>query len=553
MPTEGAGVSWSDDVAPWFDGHVAVAVTDLPASAMEMPTDPMAVPEVPPTVFLLGVTDAAAAEAGIGRLIAAAEAQDTSLTFTDTEHDGVTIRSVEGSEGGAYALTEDQLVIGSDADVVATALDTHAAGTGTLAEMAEITRLTDTLPTDWLMFMTYDMTDLMAEAFAQGASASPEIAAALESLMANQPLRGAMAVSAAGDRFLLDSATEPPTGPFAPENADRGLAGEVPADTLYYSEAGNLGAALAAVIEPMKQALSTTPEGEEQIRTAEGAIGADLEELVSWVDDGAIAIGYDGSQPYGGMVLVPNDVAAAERRLGQLATFAGLGALDPSSGITVDEEEVDGVTVTTITLGLAGRRGHDDAADADRRRARVRRDRRPGDHRHRRRLRAARPCPRCGRFPGVAAALLPRRSTSSSGRENAGVVWLDLAGTREAIESALGPMLAEGDLDGMYETEIRPWLLPLDRIVSVTRLEGDVLRPTGRAAGRMIPLAAPAVPRRARRRRGSGRGARAPRGCRRSAARLEQRSRRPLRGARARDHEAADLRRGIDHLPGGGR
>ena len=68
----------------------------------------------------------------------------------------------------------------------------------------------------------------------------------------------------------------------------------------------------------MKQAVSTTPEGEEQIRTAEGAIGADLEELVRWIDDGAIAIGYDGSQPYGGMVLVPNDVAAAERRLGQL-------------------------------------------------------------------------------------------------------------------------------------------------------------------------------------------------------------------------------------------
>ena len=146
------------------------------------------------------------------------------LSFTETQHAGVTIHSAEGSQGGAYALTDDQLVIGSDAEVVATALDTHAAGTGTLAEMAEITRLTDTLPTDWLLFMTYDMTDLMAEAFAQGASASPEMAAAFESLMANQPLRGAMAVSASGDRFLLDSATEPPTGPFALENAERGLA-----------------------------------------------------------------------------------------------------------------------------------------------------------------------------------------------------------------------------------------------------------------------------------------------------------------------------------------
>ena len=469
LAEEGAGVSWSDDVAPWFDGHVAVALTDLPASAMEMPTDPMAMPEVPPTVFLLGVTDAAAAEAGIGRLLA--EAGDAGLTFTETQHAGATIHSVSGSENGAYALTDDQLVIGSDADVVATALDTHAAGTGTLAEMAEITRLTDTLPTDWLLFMTYDMTDLMAEAFAQGASASPEIAAALESMMANQPLRGAMAVSASGDRILLDAATEPPSGAFAPENAERGLAGEVPADTLYYSEAGNLGAALAAVIEPMKQALSTTPGGEEQIRTAEGAIGADLEELVSWVDDGAIAVGYDGSEPLGGMVLVPNDMAAAERRLGQLATFAGLGALDPSSGITVDEEEVNGVTVTTISwAGSAGPLMPAEtgivveyAVTDDRAIIGV------GDVFVRRVL---------ALNQADSLALQPRYSEAIDelgGSENAGVVWLDLAGTREAIESALGPMLADGGLDGMYESEIRPWLLPLDRVVGVTRLEGDVL------------------------------------------------------------------------------
>ena len=474
LAAEGAAISWSDDVAPWFDGHVAVAVTDLPVSAMEMPVDPMAVPEVPPTVFLLGVTDPAAAEAGIGRLLAAAEEADASLTFTDTEHDGVTIRSVEGSENGAYALTDDQLIIGSDADVIATALDTHAEGTGTLAEVAEMTRLTDTLPTDWLFFMTYDLTDLMADALAEGASASPEMAAALESIMENQSLRGAMAVSASGERVLLDAATDPPTGPLAAENAERGLADEVPADTLYYSEAGNIGTALSAVIEPLKQALSATPGGEEQIRAAEGALGADLEELVSWIDDGAIAIGYDGSQPYGGLLLVPNDVAAAERRLGQLATFAGLGALDPTSGITVDEEEVGGVTVTTI-------RWEDQNADPA----------------------MAMPMPTSAvveyavtddrAIIGIgdvfvrsvlsldeadSLASQPRYADAIAefgGSDNAGVAWLDLAGTREAIESALGPVLSEGDPDGIYESEIRPWLLPLDRFVSVSRLEGDVL------------------------------------------------------------------------------
>ncbi|MGH2386180.1 MAG: DUF3352 domain-containing protein, partial [Candidatus Limnocylindria bacterium] len=340
LAEEGVGISWTDDVAPWFDGHVAIAVTELLASAMAMPADPMAVPEVPPVIVLLGVTDAAAAEAGIERLLA--EAGDDAPSFTETEHAGFTIRSVDGSETGAYALTDDQLVVGSDIDAVRIALDTRAAGTGTLAEVAEMTRLTETLPADWLAFVTYDLTEVMAAAFAEGATASPEMTAAFESLMANQPLRGAMAMSAAGDRLLVDVATDPPTGPFEVENADRGLAAEVPADALYYSEAGHLGAAFAAVIEPMKEALRSMPEGEEQIRVAEAALGADIEEFVSWIDDGAIAIGYDGSQAYGGMVLVPSDIDAAQRRLGQLASLAGLGALDPSSGISVEEEEIDG-------------------------------------------------------------------------------------------------------------------------------------------------------------------------------------------------------------------
>ncbi len=469
LAEQDAGVSWADDVAPWFDGHLAFAMTEVTAEMMEMPADPMAVPEVPPMVVLLGVTDADAAAAGIDRLLASAEG----VTFTETQHAGVTIRTAEGSETGAYALADDQLIIGSDADAVAVALDTHGAGGGTLAEVAEMTRLTETLPADWLVFATFDMTDLMAASLAGGAAASPELAAAFESLLEHQPLRGAMAISASGDRILLDSATDAPTGPFTVENADRGLAGEVPSDALYYSEAGNLGEAFVAVIGPMKEALATMPEAEAQISMVEAALGADIEELVSWIDDGAIVIGYDGSQPYGGMVLVPNDVEAAERRLGQLATFAGLAATDPTSGISVEEQEVAGATVTTIRwqdpnageamLPVPTGIVLQYAVTADRALIGV------GDGFVARAL-------ELDEADSLAAE--PRYTSAIDelgGSENAGVTWLDLAGTREAVETAIGPMLEAGDPDGIYESTIRPWLLPLDRAVSVMRLEGDVL------------------------------------------------------------------------------
>jgi hypothetical protein len=193
---------------------------------------------------------------------------------------------------------------------------------------------------------------------------------------------------------------------------------------------------------------------------------------VDWIGDGALTIGYDG-EPYAGLVLVPTDIDAAERRLGQLSSFASLAALDPSSGITVDEGEVAGVTVTTIRWEStdAGEAFMPASAGVVVELA-VTEDR---------------------AFIGIGEAFVDRALeldeadslgaadryrdalAEIGGRENAGAVWVDLRGTREAIEAAVGPMLGAMGGDGGYEAEIRPWLLPLDRIVGVTRLEGDVL------------------------------------------------------------------------------
>jgi hypothetical protein len=57
------------------------------------------------------------------------------------------------------------------------------------------------------------------------------------------------------------------------------------------------------------------------------------------------------------------------------------------------------------------------------------------------------------------------------GSSNAGVMWADLRGVREAIEVAIGPAM----LGASYETDILPWLAPLDQLVSVSRIEGGVL------------------------------------------------------------------------------
>ncbi|MDQ2688739.1 MAG: DUF3352 domain-containing protein [Chloroflexota bacterium] len=466
LAAEGTEVSWSADVAPWFDGRVGMAVLDIPVSAMAGSMDAV---EAPSMVVLVGVTDRAAAESSIERLLAEA---DEAPTFTEQTHDGVVIRV--GGDEGAYAITDDQLLFAPAADDIVAALDARASGDSTLAEADEITRLTDALPADWLAFGVYDMTDLMEAAIDEAGTESTAMADAFGALLENQPLRGAFAVTGAGDRIALEAASDAPTGAFAAENAERGLAAEVPADVLYFSEAGNVGATMAAIIEPMKDAVASMPEGEEQLATMEAALGADLEELVSWIDDGALAIGFDGSEPYGGLVLVPNDVAAAERRLGQLASFAGLAGLDPESGVTVEESEVGSVTVTTI-------RWDDSGAMPD----------------------AMLPAPtgvvvqyavtddraliglgdsfvgRVLELDEADALASVERYTAAvaelGGASNVAVTWVDIAGVRAAVESALGPMIGMMDPEGSFESEVEPWLAPLDAFVSVTRVEDELL------------------------------------------------------------------------------
>lgn len=465
-------LSWADDVESWWDGRVTVAVTDIPLEDLAVPDDSMAPlpdPAMPGMVVVLGVTDPAAAGTLTDRMRAEAAADGTE--FTETTHAGTTIVA---SDGGAYAITDDALLVAPSSGDIETALDTHADAEAGIAAALDLAGMAAQLPDDWLAFGVYDLTDIMAASMAAGGEETAAMSAAFDALLEHQPMRGAMAVSASGDRLLMDAVSAAPTGPFAVENADRGLAAEVPGDALYYSESGNIGAALTALIETLKEAAATEPEAAEQIATAEAALGADLEELVAWVDDGAIVAGWDGTAPYGGLVLVPNDIASAERRLEQLATFAGLAGMDPDAGVSVGEDEIAGATVTTVRW--------EDPSGAEMEGMPV-----PTGVAIQYTVTDDRALIGIGEtFVARVLELDAEDSLATNprftdaidelgGATNAGATWLDLAGTRQAIMSAVTDWIGVMDPEGTFEREIEPWLLPLDRMVTVTVLDGDLL------------------------------------------------------------------------------
>lgn len=455
LTAEGSDLSWDADIAPWFDGHVAMAVTHVPVEAA------MGAGGVPSAVVLLGVSDQAAAESAFERIRGLADAP----SFTTTEHAGVTIHVADGTDMGAYAITDDQVILGTDASAVETSLDAHANASSSLATADDTARLAARLPSDWLGFAAWDMTDLVNEAL-DASVGDAGATDAMRELLENQPLRGAMAVSAAGDRIAIDLASDAPTGPFAPENADRGLADEVPGDVLVYADAGNVGEALAGVIGPIAESAAEAPGGAGELDMIEAALGGDLEDLVSWIGDAALAIGVADDVPYGGVLAVPEDMDDAERRIDQLVSFAGLAALDPTSGIMVGTADVAGVTVTTITVG--GVEPTEElpippmalsvqlAVTDDRVLIGV------GDG-----------------FVGSVLNLAEGGSLADQARfseavaelggsQNAGVTWVDIAGLVDVVSGLAGPMLPAPE-------EADDWLGPLDAFVSVSRLDGSTL------------------------------------------------------------------------------
>jgi hypothetical protein len=56
------------------------------------------------------------------------------------------------------------------------------------------------------------------------------------------------------------------------------------------------------------------------------------------------------------------------------------------------------------------------------------------------------------------------------GDDNAGLAFVDLAGIRQAVEAAAGQMLPPE-----YQSQIKPNLEPLDYLVSLTKVEGNVV------------------------------------------------------------------------------
>jgi hypothetical protein len=371
--------------------------------------------------------------------------------------------------GFAYAVTDDELILGSGSAAVESALDAHSGSGDQLADDGDVGDLLGSLPDDRVGVTVVNTAAMLEPMRAALASAEPSLADALAPYLDAAPPISVGALSFANDGIEATGVSDVPGGAAAPENTTRNLAEMVPGNAILFADASRVGASMESAIAGMKAALGAGPNGEQQLAVldqVEAALGANLEDFVSWIGSGGFAIGWDGELVYAGAILEATDTSAAERRLSQLGAPAELAATDPSSGITVSTDTVAGVEVTTIRMAYNGAPAADVpfapaiqfALDGDRVLIGF------GD-----------------RFVGNALAQDPATSLASSDRytaaidrfggpDNAGSFFLDLTALRQAVEKGMGV-----DQQPAYGL-VKPNVEPFDYVAGVDRVDAGHLR-----------------------------------------------------------------------------
>ena len=183
--------------------------------------------------------------------------------------------------GFAYALTDDQLVLGTSRATVEALLAVHRGGGDSLADRDDVSDLADRLPAERAGVMTVDVAALMASMRDQMGATDTELRDLLDEQLASLPDVVVSSLSFEDDAIRVDGAMSVPAGDPAPANTTRSLAASVPGDAIFFADAPNLGASASSQLARLREQLeSGGASGElDQLQQVEAALGGRLDEL----------------------------------------------------------------------------------------------------------------------------------------------------------------------------------------------------------------------------------------------------------------------------------
>ncbi len=459
------------EIEPWFDGQVAVAQGALSGTSGVGMADPHA-------LLLVRVKDADAARAWVESVLTESGGlASTPDTYNGTAIHVLTTSSSLGSLQSkvAYAIVGDLLIVG-DLDSVHASIDTG--GTTGLAADAQFQQAVEALPGDRLALAYSDssaalasLRDSLTGLDAGAGNTTGALSALLDVYQALVPGWSALAVRADNGALVADTVSEHVAAMGEPANAPSDLAAVAPADTLVLMTGRDLGDRLAAI----RHAIADQPalaDGVKQVDQALALLGG-FDAVTGWMGESGVALVPQGDSVTGGVLIAPNDPAAAERLL---TTIRGLASLGLGDQLTFNEEPYAGTTIVSVDLaslaGLAGGRlGMPSNLPSDLSLAWAATDKvvvlGVGTDFVKSVLDT--------QAGGPSLATQPRFSDgiSRAGSANSGVVWVDVAGLRQIAE----PLLPSPSRSS-YDSDIKPYVEPLDAIIGASVAGADVDRST---------------------------------------------------------------------------
>lgn len=338
--------TYTADIAPWFDGELALAVGPLPpASALE---DPAAMGKDGRALILASVSDAAKAQTWFDGVMAGGDTPVTTTTETygDEQLTVVTDAEVAGGQA-AFVIIDDKVAVAGDLASVKAAIDTD--GKSEFSKDPSFTAAAKATDGASIAFAWADLETIksrMAD-LAAGADGSAALTGAAMDLIPDW-IAGRVRVE--GDALVIDGVmphNDALPGPDA--NAVNDVAQWAPPSTLLLASANDYGATLQETIDLVR----ADPELKDPfggIDTATGMLGG-LDAVLGWMGDTGIVISHDGDAIEGGIISIPNDANAANQLVTTLKGFVTLAGAQ--SGMTLSEETYNGTTITVVDLGSA--------------------------------------------------------------------------------------------------------------------------------------------------------------------------------------------------------
>lgn len=438
----GSGLSWTQDVEPWFGGQIAVFGS---ISGEQLST--------PSITAVLSVKD----RARLDQLIAARTASGGTTGHYYREIPVWT----NGSGVGAFTVTNDAFILSLRSEDLHTVLDVKAGAVPSLPTNTDFSESMATLSGDRLAAVYID---------------GDALGGALENLRGNVGLVGGLQTGAPAGKVLVELRAEsdhivvnsrarpaPGSTPLVPMiNGPTTLADRMPPDSMVYVGLHGTGAIVKTSIEQMLTLAGQSGVNTSGLDEIEEYLGMPMEDFLDFVDEAAISFtaGPEGTYS-GGLIGTVTDEAVARERLGRVVSAIRLAITFGDVPLPVTIEEVPHGTATLTVFHLDDQPGMDlpfssisytitdgqlllgvdsfvtDALDRD---------------------------------PGNSLASQPRfrAALDAAGADNWALFYVDIGRAREAFEGLM-PL----EQRARYEAEIRQYVAPFSQFILTGSMDGE--------------------------------------------------------------------------------